>query len=576
MTKEVLVPDVGDASDVEVIEVLVKVGDLVEADASLVVLESDKASMEIPSPVSGKVVSIEVKEGDQVDEGDLILVLETEDTESDDDGDDPEESKDDTDGSTEQAEGEEQKVQKEREAQKAPATTDSDADGPSTEKTVLVPDVGDASEIIVSEILVKPGDEVDEDDSLVVLESDKASMEIPSPYKGKVLEVLVSVDDEVAEGHPLLTLSVAGGAEDADNQDNKDNKDNKDKKAESIADKGDTGSETTERAFASSSTKDSMQESGKKAAALDRSVSASTEDDGIYAGPAVRKEAREYGVDLSQVKGSGRNGRVLKEDVQAFVKARLAGGARESGAGIPAMPAVDFSRFGPTELRPLSRVRRASARNLHRSWLNVPHVTQFDEADITELEAFRKAQNEELKAQGKKVTPLAFLVKACAHALGRYPQFNASLDENLENLIIKQYCNIGIAVDTDDGLVVPVIRDADRKGVIEIAEESASLAAAARDKKLPLDAMQGATFTISSLGGIGGTAFTPIVNAPEVAILGVSRSKVAPVFDGTTFVPRTMLPLSLSYDHRAIDGAEAARFTTLLVSLLSDMRRLIL
>jgi pyruvate dehydrogenase E2 component (dihydrolipoamide acetyltransferase) len=301
----------------------------------------------------------------------------------------------------------------------------------------------------------------------------------------------------------------------------------------------------------------------------------------VHAGPAVRKQAREYGVNLSEVSGTGQKGRILKEDIQQFVKNQISGSRAGSssapaGSGIPPIPVIDFTKFGEIELRPLSRVRRSSARNLHRSWLNVPHVTQFDEADITDLEVFRKAQNIELAAAGDKLTPLAFLIKACIAALKKYPQFNSSIDADYEHLTIKKYFNIGVAVETPDGLVVPVIRGADQKGVIELAQESASLARMARDKKLPLDAMQGATFSISSLGGIGGTAFTPIVNAPEVAILGVSRSAMKPVWDGHEFVPRMMLPLSLSYDHRAIDGAEAARFCGYLRDLLTDTRRLIL
>ncbi|MGB0692653.1 MAG: 2-oxo acid dehydrogenase subunit E2, partial [Pseudomonadales bacterium] len=309
-------------------------------------------------------------------------------------------------------------------------------------------------------------------------------------------------------------------------------------------------------------------------------VTPSTRDkaDQVHAGPAVRKQAREYGVDIAEVKGSGRKGRILKEDIQAHVKSRLAAASTSAGtgSGIPGIPEVDFSRFGETEIKPFSRIRQASARNLHRSWLNVPHVTQFDEADVTELEAFRKAQNLERQAEGARLTPLAFLVRAVVDALQAYPQFNASLAPGNEGLILKHFINIGIAVETDDGLVVPVLKDADKKGVIQLAAECAELAAQARDKKLPMDAMQGATFTISSLGGIGGTAFTPIVNAPEVAILGVSRTKIEPVYDGDSFSPRTILPLSLSYDHRAIDGAEAARFTTHLARVLSDIRRVIL
>jgi pyruvate dehydrogenase E2 component (dihydrolipoamide acetyltransferase) len=294
----------------------------------------------------------------------------------------------------------------------------------------------------------------------------------------------------------------------------------------------------------------------------------------------VRKQARELGVQLTAVKGTGRNGRILKEDVKGYVKKRIESGSGDASAGIPPIPEVDFSRFGEVEHRPLPRIRQISARNLHRSWLNVPHVTQFDEADVTDLEDFRRAQNAELArdadAAGIKLTPLAFIIRACVGALQEFPQFNSSIAPDFSELIIKRYINVGIAVETDEGLMVPVLKAADTKGVIDLARDSSELAQKARDKKLPMDAIQGATFTISSLGGIGGTAFTPIVNAPEVAILGVSRSRVLPQYDGAAFVPRTMLPLSLSYDHRAIDGAEAARFTAYLATLLADVRRLIL
>ncbi|MBT6892416.1 MAG: hypothetical protein HOA25_13025, partial [Gammaproteobacteria bacterium] len=301
-----------------------------------------------------------------------------------------------------------------------------------------------------------------------------------------------------------------------------------------------------------------------------------TKTGGVHAGPAVRKQARDYGVNITEVTGTGRKGRVLKEDIHEFVKARIADKDTSGSSGIPAMPQMDFAKWGEVENRSLSRIRKASAKNLHRSWLNVPHVTQFDEADITDLELFRKAQNLELQPSGVKVTLLAFLIKAVVDALKKYPQFNSSITGDYSHLIVKKYYHIGIAVETDDGLVVPVLKDADRKGVSQLAQESAELAKLARDKKLPMDAMQGATFTISSLGGIGGTAFTPIVNAPEVAILGVSRSKMTPVYDGETFNPRLMLPLSLSYDHRAIDGAEAARFASHLGAVLSDIRRVIM
>jgi pyruvate dehydrogenase E2 component (dihydrolipoamide acetyltransferase) len=468
---------------------------------------------------------------------------------------------------------------------------------------VRVPDVGEAEEVEVIEILVKVGDSVGVDDSLIVLESDKASMEIPSTHAGKITAIKVSLGDKVDEGDVILTIEAAN--EDTAESARKDDVASKDpapvatspekeneKESPASGEKTsrvdapgeETPGEETPGKEAPGKEARGKEAPGKEAPGKEAPVKAATQSSTstpattsgiVYAGPAVRQQAREYGVDLTEVKGSGRKSRILKEDVQSFVRTRMQSKAG-TGAGIPPIPTIDFSKFGETELAPLSRVRRASARNLHRNWLNIPHVTQFDEADITDLEAFRKLQNDELKAAGVKVTPLAFLIKASVHALTRYPRFNASLDASLENLILKQYFNIGIAVETDDGLVVPVLKNADQKGVIDLATESAELARLARDRKLPLDAMQGATFTISSLGGIGGTAFTPIINAPEVAILGVSRSKTAPVFDGNSFVPRTMLPLSLSYDHRAIDGAEAARFTRYLAEVLSDIRRLVM
>lgn len=563
MAEQVLVPDVGEAEDVEVIEVLVKVGDTVEVDDSLVVLESDKASMEIPSPSAGVVVKVHVAEGDKVEEGGLIVELDSsasgasaDDVRAETEAEPPEPDEPDQeaseDDSSEEASSDDSDSKQ----------TEPDNQQEATESVVKVPDVGEAEDITVTEILVKVGDSVEVDDSLVVLESDKASMEIPSTVAGEVVELLVKEGDEVNEGDALAKVKGVAAAKESKKESAKPSKDDADKDLPK-KEKAENKAPTADQSKAQTSTVDS-----------------SVPDDGtkVHAGPAVRKEAREYGVNLGDVKGSGRKGRILKEDVQAFVKKRLsepASGAT-AGSGIPPVPVVDFSKFGEIDLQPMSRIKQASAKNLHRSWLNVPHVTQFDEADITELEAFRKAQNNELKAEGKKLTPLAFLVKACVHALQTYPQFNASLEEGYKNLILKRYYNIGVAVETPDGLVVPVIKNADQKGVLDLAAETAELAAKARDKKLPMDAMQGATFTISSLGGIGGTKFTPIVNAPEVAILGVSKSKVSPEWDGANFQPRTMLPLSLSYDHRAIDGAEAARFTNYLSKVLTDVRRLLL
>ena len=419
---------------------------------------------------------------------------------------------------------------------------------------VLVPDVGEASEVEVIEILVQVGDQVDVDDSLVVLESDKASMEIPSPAAGKVTSVAVKTGDLVAAGSLILNLSgePAAGTE-----------------APGRARPGPAPGPP--HAVAAPETR----VTATKTPAPEQPLSTDAgfvSVSGVHAGPAVRQEAREYGVDLTRVPGTGKNARILKEDVQAYVKRQL---SATSEPGIPAMPLIDFAKFGEIALSAMSRTKQAGARNLHRSWLNVPHVTQFDEADITDLESYRKQQNIALIQDGVKLTPLAFLVKAVVQVLRTYPQFNASLDASCKQLILKKYYNIGIAVETPAGLVVPVIKNAEQMGIIALSKACGQLASLAREKKLPVEAMQGASFTISSLGGIGGTKFTPIVNAPEVAILGVSRSKLDPVWNGTEFKPRTILPISLSYDHRAIDGAEAARFTDHLASMLGNLRQLL-
>jgi pyruvate dehydrogenase E2 component (dihydrolipoamide acetyltransferase) len=430
---------------------------------------------------------------------------------------------------------------------------------------VLVPDIGEASDVEVIEILVSKGDLVGRDDSLVVLESDKASMEIPSPLEGTVESIEVKVGDKVDEGDLILVLSVEA-IEDVEQQDTTP----EEVPADDPVPASQSANTTAEKAPVVEER--SAQDPGR--------LDPGRPDPGqqrVHAGPAVRKQAREHGVDLSIVKGTGRFGRVIKDDVVAYVKRRLSDQLPGAvGTGIPPIPEIDFSKFGDVEIVPRSRIRQASARNLHRSWLNVPLVTQFDTADITALERFRKDQNVRLAGQDVKMTPLVFFIRAVVAGLQTYPQFNASLHGDGEHIILKKYINIGIAVETEDGLVVPVIRDADKKGLIELARESAELASSARDKKLSLDALQGATFTISSLGGIGGTSFTPIVNAPEVAVLGVSRARIEAVYNGRDFEPRTILPLSLSYDHRAIDGAEAARFTSYLAQVLSDTRLMLL
>ena len=551
MALQVLVPDVGDAAEVEIIEILVSVGDVIAKDDSLVVLESDKASMEIPTPEGGKVVSIAVKEGDIVDEGTLIIELEIATAVEP-----AMQSAANEKNTPKTVSDESQEVMA---AQESDQVSPVQASSAPKEQIIAVPDVGGADEVLVTDVLVKVGDALEAEDSLVVLESDKASMEIPTPVAGEVLEILVEEGAEVKEGDALVRLMAADQTSDP--------------------------SETASAPAVSAATVEAVPLKPVSTPAAPQPVAtlaSSLETSAlVHAGPAVRKQAREYGVDLGEVIPSGQKSRILKEDIQNFVKQRLSEPSSKSSAdavsgGIPPIPDVDYSRFGVIEMVQLSRIRKASAKNLHRSWVNVPHVTQFDEADITELEAFRKSQNIELAKTGNKITPLAFLVKACVNALIKYPQFNASIESSFDHMVYKKYYNIGVAVETPDGLVVPVIKDADKKGVIQLAQETAELAALAREKKLPMDAMQGGTFSISSLGGIGGTAFTPIVNAPEVAILGVSKSKMAPVYDGIEFQPRNILPLSLSYDHRAIDGAEAARFTAHIAQVLSDLKRLIL
>ena len=573
MSKQILVPDVGEADEVSVIEILVNIGDVVSVDDSLVVLESEKASMEIPSPFAGRVTSITIKEGDEVDEGDLLLELDTAGTNNEEDA---ASASKEPKGSRESADADAQAPSSDSQANNASAanvaaTTQANeptaavnaeiAKAASSEQIIVVPDVGEAKDIVVTEILVSVGDTLSEEDSILVLESEKASMEIPSPMAGQVQALLVAEGAEVDEGDELIRLLVT---------------------VEPSGSVLSTSTPAPEQTSDHSSVREPGSADVPVAPQIQSSqgapaVAESGEAADVYAGPAVRKQARELGVRLSEMKGSGRKGRILKEDVQAYVKQRLSGVEPEGGSPAgPTIPEVDFSRWGEVEDVALPRIRQFSARNLHRSWLNIPHVTQFDEADVTELEAFRKEENARLAADGKKLTPLAFIVRACVSALREYPRFNSSIKSDFTALTIKQYINIGIAVETDDGLMVPVIKNADQLGVVELAEICGELAAAARNKKLPMDAMQGATFTISSLGGIGGKAFTPIVNAPEVAILGVSRTSVTPQWNGEAFIPRSMLPLSLSYDHRAIDGAEAARFTRYLAEVLTDIRRLVL
>ncbi len=565
---QIHVPDVGSSDPVDVIEISVKVGDTISAEDTIIVLESDKATVEVPAPQGGKVAAISVKVGDRVKEGDAVMELEAEEADGNDESVAADDKSDTAQGSGAQSQPQDEPNKENASGNGAKVDKPKEQAGSHTE-TVKVPDLGDIDAAEIIEVNVAVGDELDEEQVIVVVESDKASLEIPSPKAGKVESVSVSVGDKVGTGDALITLAVAGTAEDAAPAAEKSAEPERDKG--DVASKGQDSDKSTQRESVSkgASSSSSRPQSAGAGAAPSKPV---------HAGPAVRKLARETGVDLSQVSATGPKDRILKDDVHAYVKQRLEGqpvGGTGGGLAVE-LPEIDFRQFGDIERVELNKLRKVSAQNLTRSWLTIPHVTQHDNADITELEAFRKSQNKRLEREGVKLTMLAFLVTACARALKAYPRFNSSLENSGEALIEKGYINIGIAVDTPNGLVVPVIKDADKKGLKEIALEMGELAEKARNRKLTPADMKGGTFSISSLGGIGGTAFTPIVNWPEVAILGVSRSDMQPVWDGNQFQPRLMLPMSLSYDHRVIDGAAAARFTTYLSQLLTDMRQALL
>lgn len=539
--QEIKVPDLGGADEVEVIEINVGNGDSVGEEDPILTVESDKATVELPSPAAGKITGISVKVGDKVREGDVIGTLDAA-----------------GESAPETAEAEPEPQAPEPEPAKAEAKPAPKSGGGSRKETVKVPALDGFDNVPVIEINVSEGDTVEVDDPLVTVESDKATMEIPSPFAGKVDKILVSEGDTLSEGDSLAEMTVSEGGE---------------AEAEPEAEPAPAAKEAPAEPKPAADSKPAetpVQTSSELPAPGAR----------VHAGPAVRKLARELGADLARVKGSGPKSRILKEDVEAYIKHQLKkvqeGGAVSGGAGIPGIKLPDFSQFGEIERESMSRLHVATANNMQRSWLNVPHVTQFEDADITDLEGYRKGLKAEGEKRGVKMTPLPFMLKACARALADLPQFNVSLDLEKKELIRKRYIHIGIAVDTPAGLMVPVIRDVDKKGLWELAEEAAELAAKARDKKLKPAEMQGACFTITSLGGIGGTAFTPIVNSPEVAILGVSKAAMKPVWDGSAFQPRLMLPLSLSYDHRAVNGADAARFTTRLSELLGDIRHLLL
>ncbi|WP_058120108.1 pyruvate dehydrogenase complex dihydrolipoyllysine-residue acetyltransferase [Photobacterium kishitanii] len=519
--KEVHVPDIG-GDEVEVTEIMVAIGDSIEEEQSLLTVEGDKASMEVPAPFAGVLKEIKIATGDKVSTGSLVMIFEV--------------------------------------AGSAPAAASAQvaaAPAVAAAKDVHVPDIG-GDEVEVTEIMVAVGDTVEEEQSLITVEGDKASMEVPAPFAGTIKEIKIAAGDKVSTGSLIMVFEVAGAAP----------------VAVAVA--------------------APAQAAAPASAPVASAPAATTGDfeennDYAHASPVVRRLAREFGVNLAKVKGTGRKNRVLKEDVQSFVKdalKRLESGAAASASGkgdgaalgLLPWPKIDFSKFGDTEVKPLSRIKKISGANLHRNWVMIPHVTQWDNADITELEAFRKDQNaiEAKKDSGMKITPLVFILKAAAKALEAFPSFNSSLSDDGESLILKKYINIGIAVDTPNGLVVPVFKDVNKKGIYELSEELMTISKKARAGKLTASDMQGGCFTISSLGGLGGTAFTPIVNAPEVGILGVSKSEMKPVWNGKEFEPRLQLPLSLSYDHRVIDGAEGARFITYLNGCLSDIRRLVL
>lgn len=546
MTIEIHVPDIG-ADEVEVTDILVKVGDKVAADQSLLSVEGDKASMEVPAAEAGVVKSINVKVGDKVKTGSLIMTFEGEAA-----GAAKAEAK--AEAKTE--------TKAEQKADAAPAKQ-----GGAAVQDVKVPDIGgDAVE--VTEIMVKVGDTVAADQSLLSVEGDKASMEVPAPFAGKVKEIKISVGDKVSTGSLIMLFETEGGAEAAPASE---------AKAETAKAEAEPKAEAAPAAAAPVA---------DKPAASDGFVENSAY---AHASPVIRRLAREFGINLAKVNGTGRKGRVVKEDVQNYVKqlvkqvesgvvAAGSGSGNSMGFDLIAWPKVDFAKFGEVEAKPLSRIQKLSGANLHRNWVRIPHVTQFDEADITGLEEFRKEQNAlaDKKKMGVKYTPLVFIMKAVAKALEEFPTFNSSLSDDGASLILKKYVHLGIAVDTPNGLVVPVVRDVNKKGIIELSRELQDISAKAREGKLTASDMQGGCFTISSLGGIGGTAFTPIVNAPEVAILGVSKSDIKPKWNGKEFEPKLMLPLSVSYDHRVIDGALAARFTATLASYLADIRQIIM
>lgn len=558
------VPDIGDANDVDVIELLVSAGDNVAKDDALVTLETDKATMDVPSELAGVVKKIHVAVGDKVSQGSLIVELEAEDDKS---GSESEQK------NTQQANQSEQDSKAAQTVNQTENTLETEVQEKEVqekevqEKDLLVPDIGDAADVDVIEVLFEVGDKIEKDQSLVVLETDKATMEVPASDAGEITELLVKVGDKVSFGDKLGKIS-SKFEYDSKQPSSQQEKNNSNGDKDSL--------NQVVQPMPQEESADNKSAPVPEHPQMKKRASSKV----VYASPSVRRFARELGADLTQVVGTGNKGRIQKQDVQNFIKAELSTPkSTASSASITnmlPMPEIDHAKWGDVETKALSRIQKISSANLHRNWVSIPHVTQHEDADITELDAFRKSLKEEAIKDGVRLTPLAFIMKGLVYTLKAFPKFNASLANDGENLILKNYYHIGVAVETPDGLTVPVIRNVEQKGIYQLATELAEISAKAREKKLSADDMQGSSFTISSLGGIGGTAFSPIVKWPDVAILGLSRNKMQPVWNGNDFVPRLMLPMSLSYDHRVIDGADAARFVVHLAQTLKDIRRVLL
>ncbi len=557
--KKILIPDLGDIGEVDVIEIPIEVGDQLQQEDTMVVLESEKATMEVPIPESGTIKDILLKVGDKVNEGDAVLMLEVEQQLTSDEA--------VTETATKTVENQvdnnsasnlEVKNQgSETTPNQHPESSSSEV-AEASEQPLVIPDIGDLEDVEVIEIQIKAGDKVSKEQTLVVLESEKASMDVPAPMDGEIVSLSVAIGDKVNSGTQIgVILGKTEIAVEADDT------------AISQA-KDDSSAEQSQTVSRADPVKPPVPERPAIQGAVNKNI--------VHASPGVRRYARELGADISKIRGSGPKSRVLKSDVKQFIKDELSlpRGASSAGISTAALPAIDHSKYGEVEEVPLTRIQKFSSSNLHRNWVTIPHVTQFEEADITEMEAFRQSMKQEAAAAGVKITPLAFMLKAVATTLQSFPTFNSSLSADGESLILKKYIHIGVAVDTPNGLVVPVLRDVDKKNLYELANELGEISVKAREGKLSPASMKGSCFSISSLGGIGGSAFTPIVNWPDVAILGVSKSQMKPIWNGEEFQPRLMLPLSLSYDHRVIDGAVAARFSGHLAKVLGDIRRILL